>query len=385
MKYLKLLDDAAVLGECGVSDRMPRYAVRAILRRSDGLYGVIHTNEFGLYTLPGGGVEKGEEPLQALEREISEEAGCTAEAVLELGIVEENRAYCDFTQINRFYAVEAVYVALPQFTEEEKQRESRLLWLTFDEMCEKIYSAPADTRQKSYIKARDIAALEEYKRLGLDKMEKGQSAQFWDKGYWKKHLDMQKEGKEVLVDGNMLSEKLEKFNVPKGNALDLGCGIGQYTEYLCSLGFDVTALDISRVALEEAGKKAPGARLICRSMTEPLPIDSGSMDLVFACLSIHYFGKRETEKLMAEVHRVLAPGGFFIGSVNTSDAYRIIENDCVRLDEGFYFNSNRAVRLWKREDFDLFFKDLVPVSVEFCHSSRWQSPRDVWEFVYRKR
>ncbi len=35
------------------------------------------------------------------------------------------------------------------------------------------------------------------------------------------------------------------------NALDLACGMGRHSKYLASLGFDVDALDISSVAIEE--------------------------------------------------------------------------------------------------------------------------------------
>ncbi|PID32383.1 hypothetical protein CR970_00805 [Candidatus Saccharibacteria bacterium] len=52
-----------------------RQAVRAIIIRNNNELLVMHRNKFGqeYYTLPGGSIDIGEEQLQALERELSEE------------------------------------------------------------------------------------------------------------------------------------------------------------------------------------------------------------------------------------------------------------------------------------------------------------------------
>lgn len=55
-----------------------RHAARAIIIRNNALL-VIHRNKFGkeYYTLPGGGIEAGESPSDAVIRELQEEAGFT--------------------------------------------------------------------------------------------------------------------------------------------------------------------------------------------------------------------------------------------------------------------------------------------------------------------
>mgnify|MGYP003313108589 CR=1 FL=1 len=70
MKTIKELNDAVLLGKDGLSDKSPRLAARAVLRRRDGKYALMFIEKFNLYCLPGGGVERGEKLLDALKREI---------------------------------------------------------------------------------------------------------------------------------------------------------------------------------------------------------------------------------------------------------------------------------------------------------------------------
>ncbi len=87
MKKICELNDQIILGQPGSSSAVPRITARAIVQNSDGLYAVMYAEKFGLYSLPGGGVEAGEDVLTALRREILEETGCICDAVEELGII----------------------------------------------------------------------------------------------------------------------------------------------------------------------------------------------------------------------------------------------------------------------------------------------------------
>ena len=46
----------------------------------------MYAEKFGLYSLPGGGIDDGEDVLTALKREILEETGCTCGSIAELGM-----------------------------------------------------------------------------------------------------------------------------------------------------------------------------------------------------------------------------------------------------------------------------------------------------------
>lgn len=76
------------------TDDMPlceRFGVRAIIKKN-GLYAMQRSRD-GIYKIPGGGVEKGEDLIEALLREVSEETGLTVikDSIKEIGEVQEIR------------------------------------------------------------------------------------------------------------------------------------------------------------------------------------------------------------------------------------------------------------------------------------------------------
>lgn len=97
MKLLCELNDQIVLGRDGLTNKPPQRTARAVVLREDGLYAVMHSAKFRLYSLLGGGIEDSEDILTALRREILEETGCACERIRELGMVRENRGSQDYT------------------------------------------------------------------------------------------------------------------------------------------------------------------------------------------------------------------------------------------------------------------------------------------------
>ena len=105
MKQICELNDKIILGTEGMSTKAARITARAIVKNQDGRYAVMYADKFKLHCLPGGGVEDGEDVLTALRREVYEETGCVCDEIQELGIVAENRASLDYTQINYYFVV----------------------------------------------------------------------------------------------------------------------------------------------------------------------------------------------------------------------------------------------------------------------------------------
>lgn len=96
-----------------------RDSARAIIIRG-GRIAMVRNEKYGYYKFPGGGIEKGEDPVSAMIRETREEAGLTAirSSVREYGLVHRvNRSVFDrderFVQDNYYYVCDAEESVLP--------------------------------------------------------------------------------------------------------------------------------------------------------------------------------------------------------------------------------------------------------------------------------
>ena len=88
-------------------------------------------------------------------------------------------------------------------------------------------------------------------------------------------------------------------------ALDLGCGDGRLTAELDAR--ELTAADVSAVALERAGTRLPGARLLALEPDAPLPLEDNAFDLVLSAETLEHV--RDVQLFLSEARRVLRPGG----------------------------------------------------------------------------
>jgi SAM-dependent methyltransferase len=92
---------------------------------------------------------------------------------------------------------------------------------------------------------------------------------------------------------------------PVERALDLGCGDGRLTALLEAR--ELTAADVSRVALDRARGRLAGAALVELEPDAPLPFADGSFDLVLCAETAEHV--RDLQLFLSEIRRVLAPGG----------------------------------------------------------------------------
>jgi SAM-dependent methyltransferase len=95
--------------------------------------------------------------------------------------------------------------------------------------------------------------------------------------------------------------------------LDLGCGNGRHVVHLAKEGFSATGLDISPSGLGLTQSwlhdERQEAALVLADMRLPLPIGSGTFDAILSTQVIHHALLAEVQSTIAEIHRILAPGG----------------------------------------------------------------------------
>jgi SAM-dependent methyltransferase len=88
-------------------------------------------------------------------------------------------------------------------------------------------------------------------------------------------------------------------------ALDLGCGDGRLSTELDAA--ELTAADVSPLALERARRRLPNATIVELAPDAALPFDDGSFDLVLCAETIEHV--RDVQLLLSEIRRVVRPGG----------------------------------------------------------------------------
>ena len=103
-----------------------------------------------------------------------------------------------------------------------------------------------------------------------------------------------------------MAEKVGDFQ----RGLDIGCGTGTFLSFLSGRNSELYGTDISKRMLKVAGRKHMDAEFI-RGSALALPFKDASFDAVFSTMMMHHLTHSEREKAIAEVRRVLTPGGTY--------------------------------------------------------------------------
>ncbi len=167
--------------------------------------------------------------------------------------------------------------------------------------------------------------------------------------------------------------------------LELGCGSGEDSATLAAYGFRVVACDRSRKAIRAAVSTVPAASFFEMDMEAPFAVRDGVVRGVVASLSLHYFPWSATQAILAEVCRVLVPGGAFLFRVNATDDVNFGAGAGAEIEPGFYrVPSGRNHRPHKRFFDEAMVRALLEPHWRIAHLAhrtihRYGDPKQVWE------
>ena len=145
---------------------MQRTSGRAVIFDEKKNVALLHVTKKQYHKLPGGGVEVGEELIEAVRREAREEVGCQITNLKELGTTEEFLSAFPLHQTSHCFIAETLgEVKAPQFTEEETVDGFEIVWLPLEEAIALVESETAiEDYQGKFIHVRELAFLKEAKK-----------------------------------------------------------------------------------------------------------------------------------------------------------------------------------------------------------------------------
>jgi len=121
----------------------------------------------------------------------------------------------------------------------------------------------------------------------------------------------------------LLEEFVSSGRITPGPALDIGAGTGTNAIWMAERGFEVLGVDVAPLAVERAQAKIEGRALSCRfavlDFLAALP-SGGPVQFVFDRGCFHVFDEAvERQKFAAQVAAVLAPGGWWLSLIGSTE------------------------------------------------------------------
>jgi trans-aconitate methyltransferase len=138
-------------------------------------------------------------------------------------------------------------------------------------------------------------------------------------------------------------EFLGGLRLPAGaRVLDVGCGVGDFTARLASLGdgVEVLGVDADPGMVETAARNATASVrfAVCRAQQLDRVVPAGSTDAVFSVAALHWVPAADQPGMLVQVRRALRAGGLFRaqfgGRGQIAAVQAILDQESARLGGG---------------------------------------------------
>jgi len=166
--------------------------------------------------------------------------------------------------------------------------------------------------------------------------------------------------------------------------VDLGCGHGNNSLYLCERGYKVISCDISQVAIDSIKEFVPEVETMVVDLLEGLPFKDSSAVVIIADLSLHYFYWKDTLNIVNEIMRVLEPKGYLFCRLNSSNDINHGAGQGDLIEENYYSLDGHNKRFFDRHQIERLFNRCLISNVNEYQMDRYKLPKILWEVAVQK-
>ena len=212
--------------------------------------------------------------------------------------------------------------------------------------------------------------------------------------YWNaRYQDGRLWGDDAVPSANMASDWFRKYHVTK--VLVPGCGYGRNSLWLAKQGFQVTAFDVSDVAIqlaiEQANQQGLKINYFVGDLFDPELLKNMQFDGVYLSNVLHLFLADQRQRLWDRIHALLKPGGMLVLtciSVYDQNNYGIgreVEQNTFEKHEG------KPLHFYTEEEVLRIFEEKYEVLMHTLHVQTESDPSgesedlQLWFVVGKKR
>lgn len=191
---------------------------------------------------------------------------------------------------------------------------------------------------------------------------------------------------------------LKELETPfSGELLEVGCGMGRNTNWLAQIGFGVTGVDISEVAITEAKKRVQELGVTVHyyvaDITQPWQVAKGSLDYTLDFATSHLLTTGELKSYKSELIRSLRSRGRFVlytlDRTKDAQAQKLLQ-ECPGPEPNTYIipEMKHLERVFSLEDLETLYQPLkVEYSELIFRPTRFKDQvfdRYYWWVVFKK-